>query len=110
MPNELHHCNNTTCPYESVIEELKRDAERNSEQHREFYTRFSNAERDIAISEERYNNLLTIITEIKSSVESVNRSLAELRDKPAKKWENVTAYIITCIIGLILGYFFKELI
>lgn len=38
MNENENRCNG--CIYDSVIEELKRDAERNSDQHREFYTRF----------------------------------------------------------------------
>ena len=109
------------CPYEAIIEELRRDATRNSEQHREFYNRFNEQEKAIAISEERYNNLLTCITEVKDTlnmlssnvqslvtisnrVDSLEDTIKEIKDKPAKRWDNVVNYIITAVIGIVLGF------
>lgn len=95
------------CPYESVIEELRRDSQRNSEQHREFYANFSAQEKALAISGERYTNLLSMIGDIKTSVEKMSTSISEMKEKPAKKWEQVTAYVLTCIVGLVIGYLFN---
>lgn len=86
-----------SCIHEAEIQELKRDSERNSQAHREFYNKFAEQGKAIAISEERYNNLLQLITEIKTSVN-------ELKDKPSKKWDNMSSYVATSVIGLILGY------
>ena len=83
------------CIYESTIEELKRDAERNSNQHREFYDKFGKHDKDIAISAERYNNLLNIIGDLKS--------------KPSKKWENITTYVLTAIVGGVIAFLFTQL-
>lgn len=96
-----------TCPYESTIEELKRDAERNSTQHREFYNKFSDQSTQLAISEERYNNLISVVTDVKSSIQGVQTSVDELKQKPAKKWENIVSGALTTIIGLVLGFLFK---
>ena len=83
------------CIYESTIEELRRDAERNSNQHREFYDKFGKHDKDIAISAERYNNLLSIIGDLKS--------------KPSKKWENITTYVLTAIVGGVIAFLFTQL-
>lgn len=85
------------CPYEATISELKRDAERNSSQHREFYNRFAENEKAMAVSDERYTNLLTTMIEVKGAVN-------EIKDRPAKKWDSVSMYIVTSLVGLILGY------
>lgn len=105
--------NNTicsTCPYESTIEELKRDSERNSNQHKEFYDKFTAQSTAIAISEERYNNLISVVTEIKSSIVNVQASVDELKQKPAKKWDQVSFYVLTCVLGLVIGYLFNMLV
>lgn len=100
----------STCPYESTIEELKRDSDRNSTQHREFYNKFSQQSTQLAISEERYNNLISVVTDVKTSIQGVQTSVDELKQKPAKKWDNVTSCVITSIVGLVLGFLFKMLI
>jgi len=86
----------TECKYKNEIEELKRDSARNSEQHREFYKKFNESNIKIALSEERYNNLLTLMSEIKTT-------LTEIKDKPAKRWDLVISCIITGLVGGIIG-------
>lgn len=92
-----------SCIHEQEIAELKKDAERNSTQHREFYNRFFENEKSMAISEERYNNLLALISEVKTA-------LNELKDKPAKKWDSISTYITTTIIGAVLGFLLKVIL
>lgn len=102
MENTNKTC--ASCMYESQIAELKRDAERNSEQHREFYSKFNAHATSIAISEERYNNLLTVISEVKTSVEELNKSIKEINDKPGKRWESIVTTIISCIVTGVVVY------
>lgn len=97
------------CIYESTIEELKRDAERNSNQHREFYDKFGKHDKDIAISAERYNNLLSIIGDLKTSVDKMASSIEDLKSKPSKKLENITTYVITAIVGGVIAFLFTQL-
>jgi septal ring factor EnvC (AmiA/AmiB activator) len=85
------------CLKDAEIKSIQEDLVRNSNQHREFYQKFSQLETKIAVSDERYTNLLTVMTEVKTTVN-------ELKDKPAKKWDNISNYIITAIISLILGF------
>lgn len=88
-----------TCQFESQIAELKRDAERNSEQHREFYNKFNDLTTKQAIADERYNNILAVTNETKSI-------LTELKEKPAKKWDNLSWFVITSVVGIVIGYVF----
>lgn len=90
--------NNAThnCAHIVEIEALKRDMEKNSEQHREFYQKFTDITTKQAIADERYNNILTVQNEIKSTV-------TELKEKPGKKWDNISLTVITTIISLIIG-------
>lgn len=90
-----------SCPHLSEIQELQRDATRNSEQHREFYKRFADNEKAIAVSDERYTNLVALITKIDVAV-------SELKEKPGKKWDSISIHIITCAITLIMGLLFGK--
>lgn len=84
------------CPYKDKIAEHDKDLERNRIQHKEFFDRFEKINMDLAVSSERYVNLITLVTEIRTSVN-------ELKDKPAKKWDNLQMTVISCIVTLILG-------
>lgn len=88
-----------TCIHSQEIAELKRDAERNSEQHREFYNKFNEITTKQAIADERYNNILVAQNETKAIV-------TELKDKPARKWDNLSWLVISSIVGIIVGYVF----
>lgn len=105
MSNECH----TTCPYETLIEELKRDAERNSEQHREFYNKFNAQATAIAISEERYTNLLSTMNRLEESVNKISASLDEIKQKPAKRWDSTVATIISCIVTAIVVFMLSKI-
>lgn len=90
--NECSSCVQTT-----RIDALESDSERNSSQHREFYSKFSKLETKMAVSDEKYNTLLQTVNEVKTIV-------TELKDKPAKRWDSVSMYIITTIVGAIIGF------
>ena len=87
---------NHVCIHAVEIEALKDDMKRNSEQHREFYDKFTDLTTKQAIADERYNNILAVQNDIKSTV-------TELKEKPAKRWDSITLTVITTIISLILG-------
>lgn len=84
------------CSHEIELEALKRDMEKNSQQHREFYDKFNDLTTKQAIADERYNNILAVQNDIKSTV-------TELKEKPAKRWDSISLTVITTIISLIIG-------
>lgn len=97
-----------SCPYEAIIEELRRDSERNSEQHREFYDKFNSQETAIAISTERYNNLLQVISEVKASIDKINASIQEINAKPGRKWDSAVATVISCLVAGVVGFMLSK--
>lgn len=97
------------CIYESIIEELKRDADRNSDQHREFYNKFNEQDKAIAISDERYTNLLQSMNRLENSINNISICLTDLKDKPAKRWDNVVTTIISCIVTGVIAFFLARI-
>lgn len=102
-------CRATSCPYETIIEELKRDAERNSEQHREFYNKFNVQATAIAISEERYQNLLNAMARLEASISNIGNSLEEIKQKPSKRWDSVVTTALGCVVTAIVVYVLSHL-
>ena len=91
----MAECDN--CIHESEIQELKKDMERNSTAHREFYDSFKKLEVKQGVADNTISNIFSVMNEIKDDVK-------ELKDKPIKKWDSVTTYAITALIGGIIGY------
>jgi len=88
------------CINESRISALEKDGERNSTQHREFYNNFKDIAVKQEVSDNTMQNMFSVLSEIKNDVK-------ELKEKPVKKWDNISTYTLTAIIGTILGYFFS---
>lgn len=86
------------CVHESEIQELKKDMERNSTTHREFYNNFKDMEIKQGVTDNTISNIFSVMTEIKDDVK-------EIKEKPAKKWDSVSLYVITTFIGGFIGYF-----
>lgn len=107
MTSENAKCSG--CIYESIIEELKRDAERNSEQHREFYNKFNAQATAIAISEERYTNLLNTMGRLEGAVNRIGASLDEIKQKPAKRWDGAVTTIISCVITALVVFMLSKI-
>lgn len=63
------------CKNEDRIRQLELDSERNQKTHKEFFGRFEKLERENAVTDERYQQLLVTMNEIKADVR-------ELKDKP----------------------------
>lgn len=74
--------------------------EKQSERHREFYSRIGLLEQKTAL----YSNDLN---HIKDTVDEMNNNLKSLMEKPGKRWDAVVIYIITAIIGIVVGFALK---
>lgn len=76
---------------------LEADRERNSAQHKEFYQKFTDLSVADGKRETTQDQILRSLTEIKAD-------LAELKAKPAKRWEGLATSILQWAALLILGY------
>lgn len=76
---------------------LEEDSKRNSDQHREFYAAFKALEKQNAVTEERYNTILSSLAETKKAVE-------DLKAKPAKRWEGLVDKLLFAVAGAVLAW------
>ena len=82
---------------ESAVHEMK---EKHSKRDVVFFERINALEQKIAL----YNNDLG---HIKDTVDEMNDNLKLLMEKPGKLQDKIIAYIITGIIGIVLGFALK---
>lgn len=90
----------TTCKYEHQIATLKDEIKRNSEQHKEFHSRLEECHIVDAVTDEKYQTILNVLTELKNQVKT-------LTETPNRRWETLITCIITGIVGFVIAYFFR---
>ncbi|MEG0913716.1 MAG: hypothetical protein RSG53_08925 [Oscillospiraceae bacterium] len=69
--------------------------EKNSTSHQKFYDRIEDIGKKIAVSENQYATMLSMMSEIKADVGAI-------KEKPTKRWESVIAAIIAAVVGVIM--------
>ncbi|MBC2579681.1 hypothetical protein [Clostridium sp. DJ247] len=52
-------------------------------------------------------NFKNTLEDIKKLIEKMTIQLENLREKPAKRWDNLINQVITVIVGIIIGKFLK---
>ena len=92
------------CINEHRLEELENAVREMKEKHSKrdgvFFERINALEQKIAL----YNNDLG---HIKDTVDEMNDNLKSLMKKPGKLQDKIIAYVITGIIGIVLGFALK---
>ena len=83
-------CDN--CKNESRISALEKYMEANGSTHRDIYTKLEALKESVIRNEEKYNNILSLMTEIRCDI-------ADLKGKSGKRWDSLIAAIITAIIA-----------
>ena len=75
---------------------------KNTDTHREMYDRLRKLEIDQAETKTQYGHIMETLVSIKSDV-------AELKSKPAKRWESVIAAIIAALAGGIVTFVLMQI-
>lgn len=47
---------------------------------------------------------------IEDKMEEISHDVNEMKDKPGKKWENASMYIVTAILGALIGLIVKSFV
>ena len=83
------------CRNEERIRVLELDGERNQATHKEFFGRLEKLSRQNAVTDERYQQILTGLSEVKSDVR-------DLKEKPARRWENLVGMVLQwAVLGIL---------
>lgn len=81
----------------NLEEDLREFKERNSKDHKEFYNRLEDVEKDMVSSKSDREHINAKLDEISTDVKS-------LAEKPAKRYETIVTSILTAIIGALAGF------
>lgn len=81
----------------NLEEDLREFKERNSKDHKEFYNRLEDVEKDMVSSKSDREHINTKLDEISTDVKS-------LAEKPAKRYEMIVTSALTAIIGALVGF------
>lgn len=84
------------CFNQSEIDAIKKDLERNSAQHREFYDKLSVIAVHEGVAENQMQQLLSSMSDIKSD-------LREIKEAPEQSFNAVKMCVITTITSSVVG-------
>lgn len=94
------NCENN-CINEHRIKSLEDDFRdfkaNNSKDHKEFYNRLEDVEKDMVSSKSDREH-------INGKLDEISENVKTLMDKPGKRYETVVASILTAIIGALVGF------
>lgn len=92
-------CSN--CPIEQRIARLEQEfateKEHSSKARQAIYDKLENHKTQLAVTDERYRQILNTLNELKSTVD-------ELADNPAKHWNTLITTGITAMCSGLVGY------
>ena len=86
-----------------IEDDLKQLRERNSTDHKEFYNRIEDVEKDMVESQGDRKHINEKLDKIDVNVES-------LMQKPAKRYDTVVTGIITAVVGALVGFLLSGVI
>lgn len=93
----------SVCMNEYRIKELEKDIQRNQQTHKEFFDRFERMNERVVGYEKDMSYL-------KSTVADISRDVKEIKEKPAKRWDSAVMYLITSVIGAVVGFLLSGVI
>ena len=82
--------------FEFRLVALEEDSRRNQQTHKEFFARFESQGKDYTRVDAQYSSIMSTLSKLERTVE-------ELKDKPAKRWDTVIVAIITAVVGVVVG-------
>lgn len=86
-----------------IEDDLKQLRERNSTDHKEFYNRIEDVEKDMVESQGDRKHINEKLDKIDVNVES-------LMQKPAQRYDHVITSIITALVGALIGFVLSGII
>lgn len=84
----------------SRLEEMVCTNERRINNHSD---RMKTLETEIVGMKKDTSRLEEILNRLERAVDNLNESILEMKSKPLKKYEKIAMYIITVIIGIVIG-------
>lgn len=87
-------------------------AKRMEEEHRRQNHRIGELEE----STKRNNKLLISVEKLALNMENMQKEqqaqreeIEDLKSQPGKRWQEVTKYVVTAVIGILIGYVLKQI-
>ena len=90
-------CSESPCPLLPRIEALEQDSKHNKDAHKEFYRKLETSHTNVALIEQRLN-------QIKEDTEEIKGSVQVMKEKPAKRWENMVEKVIGAVVLAVVAY------
>lgn len=91
---------------EKKIDEYRQTAR---ETHSELFERINALEKSDSARNQQYLNIIDKLNTLTTEITKANNSVAEMLNKPAKKWENISEKVIWAILAACIGYILSQI-
>ena len=85
------------CPLLPRIETLEQDSKHNKDAHKEFYGKLEASHTNVALIEQQLH-------QIKGDTEEIKKSVQDMKEKPAKRWESLVEKAIGAVALAVIAY------
>lgn len=92
------------CPNKQKLMDLEESIKSNAEQHRDFYNKFEKIHIDFAIMTTKFEQIISMITNLQLEVKAMQNEISSLKEKPAKRWEGVITTAISALVSGLVAY------
>lgn len=87
------------------MDRLKGKTEINEKRINNHSDRIKTLETEIVGMKKDTSRLEEILDRLERAIDNLNSSISEMKSKPLEKYEKIVFYIITAIIGIVIGRF-----
>ena len=98
------NCKPNDCPLTTRVESLERANEQHGNTHREIFARLNDVERNNAVQDAHYKQILEKIDALTTSHNALNKKLCELEAKPGKRWEAIVEKAIWAVCAAVVAF------
>lgn len=102
MPTKCDKCVNESV-IKGIQDDLKELKDNNRETHKTFFDDISKLKEQSSIDDERYKTIMDMLKELKAD-------LKILKEDKSKKWDLLTGFLLTSIVGAVIGFLFSSVV
>lgn len=95
---------NENCRMESRISALERANEQHGETHREIFGRLNQVERENAVQDAHYRQIIEKLDALTARHDALNAKLEILEAKPGKRWESLMEKAVWAVAAAVITY------
>lgn len=96
------------CPLASRVDALERDNNKHSKTHEEIFRRLNEVEKDNAVQEEHYKQLMNKLEEAIVEIKALSARLCAMETKPAKRLDSLVDKAVWAVAAAVITFLLAQ--